>query len=188
MLQPEIRAIQAKYKGNRAKISEETMRLYRERGVNPAAGCLPAFLQLFLLMPMYSVISQGLAAPDISSVLQFLGQPVLRTRLPGAGHAPAVHRPDHRLAGQPRRAPAGDPVHDPGASTSASACWPSSRPAAADPDADDDPADDRSAGPRAAADLPDPAACSRSSTARSCRRACSSTGSSSRCTRSCSNI
>ena len=78
MIQPEVKAIQTKYKGNRAKISEETMRLYRERNVSLGSGCLPTFLQLFLLLPIYSVISQGLAAPDISSALQFLGQPVLQ--------------------------------------------------------------------------------------------------------------
>ena len=86
MLQPEIKAIQTKFKGNRNKISEETMRLYRERGVSVGSGCLPAFLQLFLLLPIYSVINQGLAAPDISSALQFLGQPVLQDftcQLPG---------------------------------------------------------------------------------------------------------
>ena len=77
MVQPEIKAITVKYKGNRTKINEEQMKLYRERGVNPASGCLPSFLQLFLLLPIYSVINQGLAAPDISSALQFLGQPVL---------------------------------------------------------------------------------------------------------------
>jgi YidC/Oxa1 family membrane protein insertase len=76
-LQPEIRAITAKYKGNRAKISEEQMRLYRERGVSPFGGCLPTLLQLLLLLPMYLVIQQGLAAPDISSMLQVFGQPVL---------------------------------------------------------------------------------------------------------------
>ncbi len=77
MLQPEIKALQVKFKGNRTKVNEETMRLYRERGVNPASGCLPSILQLFLLLPIYSVINTGLAAPDISSALQFLGQPVL---------------------------------------------------------------------------------------------------------------
>jgi YidC/Oxa1 family membrane protein insertase len=77
MLQPEIKALQLKYKGNRTKVNEEQMRLYRERGVNPASGCLPSILQLFLLLPIYSVINTGLAAPDISSALQFLGQPVL---------------------------------------------------------------------------------------------------------------
>jgi YidC/Oxa1 family membrane protein insertase len=78
ILQPEIRAIAVKYKGNRTKINEEQMRLYRERGVNPASGCLPSMLQLFLLLPIYQVISQGLAAPDISSALQFMGFPVLQ--------------------------------------------------------------------------------------------------------------
>jgi YidC/Oxa1 family membrane protein insertase len=76
LIQPEVKAIQQKFKGNRAKISEETMRLYKERGVSLGSGCLPAFLQLFLLVPIYSVISTGLAAPDISSALQFLGQPL----------------------------------------------------------------------------------------------------------------
>ena len=38
MLQPELKAIQVKYKGNRAKVSEEQMKLYRDRGVNPASG------------------------------------------------------------------------------------------------------------------------------------------------------
>ena len=78
MVQPEINALKTKFKGNRTKISEETMRLYKERGINPASGCLPAVLQLGLLLPIYSVISTGLAAPDISSSLQFLGIPVLQ--------------------------------------------------------------------------------------------------------------
>lgn len=77
LVQPEIRAIQQKFKGNRSKISEETMRLYRERGVNPAAGCLPMVLQLFLLLPIYQVVNQGLRATEISSMLQVFGQPVL---------------------------------------------------------------------------------------------------------------
>ncbi len=77
MLQPELKAIQVKYKGNRAKISEEQMKLYRDRGVNPASGCLPAVLQLLLLMPMYQVFSQGLNAPNISSMLQIFGNPVI---------------------------------------------------------------------------------------------------------------
>jgi YidC/Oxa1 family membrane protein insertase len=77
MLQPELRAIQVKYKGNRAKVSEEQMKLYRDRGVNPASGCLPAVLQLLLLMPMYQVFSQGLNAPNITSMLQVFGNPVI---------------------------------------------------------------------------------------------------------------
>jgi YidC/Oxa1 family membrane protein insertase len=76
LIQPEIRAIQQKFKGNRQRIGEETMRMYKERGINPAAGCLPAVLQLFLLIPIYQVVSQGLSSPDISAMLQVFGQPV----------------------------------------------------------------------------------------------------------------
>jgi YidC/Oxa1 family membrane protein insertase len=90
MIQPEVKALQTKYKGNRNKISEETMRLYRERGVNPASGCLPSILQLFLLIPIYSVINTGLAAPDISSALQFAGFPVLQGLV---CHAPGTLQP-----------------------------------------------------------------------------------------------
>jgi YidC/Oxa1 family membrane protein insertase len=86
MIAPEIKALQAKYKGNRTKVNEETMRLYRERGINPASGCLPSLLQLGLLIPIYSVINTGLGAPDIQSALQFLTVPVLQglqCNLPG---------------------------------------------------------------------------------------------------------
>ena len=90
MIQPEIKALQAKFKGNRTKISEETMRLYRERGINPASGCLPSLLQLFFLIPIYSVINTGLAAPDIQSSLQVFGIPVLQGLV---CHAPGTLQP-----------------------------------------------------------------------------------------------
>jgi YidC/Oxa1 family membrane protein insertase len=72
-LQPELKALQARYKNDKQKLQQEQMRFYKERGVNPLAGCLPSVLQLFLLMPMYSVFSSGLSAPDISSYLHVFG-------------------------------------------------------------------------------------------------------------------
>ncbi len=77
LLQPELRAISSKYKGDRAKIQEEQMRLYQERGVNPLAGCVPTVVTMFLLFPMYSVFSSGVSAPDISSMLKVFGVQVL---------------------------------------------------------------------------------------------------------------
>ncbi|MGO9206667.1 MAG: YidC/Oxa1 family membrane protein insertase [Candidatus Limnocylindrales bacterium] len=73
MLQPELKAISQKFKGDRQKVSEEQMRLYKERGVNPASGCLPTVLTMVLLLPMYSVFSSGLTAPNISSMLSVFG-------------------------------------------------------------------------------------------------------------------
>jgi len=57
-LQPEIKKLQAKYKGpeNRAALNEEMMKLYREEGANPVGGCLPLLLQAPFLFILYSVI------------------------------------------------------------------------------------------------------------------------------------
>jgi len=76
-LQPEMKALQAKYKGDRAKLATEQQRLYKERGVSPASGCLPAVLTLFLLGPMYYVFTAGLQAPNITSMLTVFGVQVI---------------------------------------------------------------------------------------------------------------
>jgi YidC/Oxa1 family membrane protein insertase len=55
-MQPLIREVQRKHKGNRQKVSEETMALYREHGVNPAAGCLPVLIQLPILFALYQAL------------------------------------------------------------------------------------------------------------------------------------
>jgi YidC/Oxa1 family membrane protein insertase len=102
LLQPELRAIQQKFRGDRAKVSEEQLRLYRERGVNPAAGCLPTLLTLVLLIPMYSVFAQGLSAPDISTMLrwpfgiQWIDVPC---QFPGDPFQPCINPTVHWLGG-----------------------------------------------------------------------------------------
>jgi len=53
---PLIREVNRKHKGNRTKIAEETQALYKEHGVNPAAGCLPVVLQLPLLFALYQAL------------------------------------------------------------------------------------------------------------------------------------
>jgi YidC/Oxa1 family membrane protein insertase len=55
-MQPLIREVQRKHKGNRTKIQEETMALYKEHGVNPAAGCLPVVFQLPILYALYQAL------------------------------------------------------------------------------------------------------------------------------------
>lgn len=45
-LQPHLKRLQAKYKNDRQKLSEETMALYRANGVNPLASCLPLLIQI----------------------------------------------------------------------------------------------------------------------------------------------
>jgi YidC/Oxa1 family membrane protein insertase len=54
---PHISNVKEKHKGDNKRIQEETMRLYKEHGVNPAAGCLPTLIQLPILLGLYQVLN-----------------------------------------------------------------------------------------------------------------------------------
>ena len=62
-LQPEMKAIQDRYANlkmsdpARQKMNVELMNLYRERGVNPASGCVPMLLTMPVLLAFYSMLS-----------------------------------------------------------------------------------------------------------------------------------
>jgi len=65
-LQPQLKAIQDHYAGlkvtdpARQKMNTEIMNLYREKGVNPASGCVPMLLTLPILFAFYSLLSQSI--------------------------------------------------------------------------------------------------------------------------------
>ena len=54
-IQPEIKKMQAKYKGNPQRLNKETMALYKKHKVNPLGGCLPIMLQMPLLWALFMV-------------------------------------------------------------------------------------------------------------------------------------
>lgn len=57
-LQPELKRLQAKYKGgDRQKLNEEMMKLYKEHHVNPLGGCLPLLLQLPIFLALYRALA-----------------------------------------------------------------------------------------------------------------------------------
>lgn len=55
-IQPRLQVIQKKYANDKEKLNQETMRLYKEYHVNPAAGCLPILLQLPILILLFNVL------------------------------------------------------------------------------------------------------------------------------------
>ncbi|MDQ3957696.1 MAG: YidC/Oxa1 family membrane protein insertase [Actinomycetota bacterium] len=59
-IQPEIKRLQAKHKGDRQKMNEELMALYKEHGVNPLGGCLPLLMQFPVLIALFYVIREPL--------------------------------------------------------------------------------------------------------------------------------
>jgi YidC/Oxa1 family membrane protein insertase len=62
-IQPEVKSIQDRYKNlkmsdpARAKMNTEMMELYKQRGVNPASGCVPMLLTFPILFAFYSMLS-----------------------------------------------------------------------------------------------------------------------------------
>ncbi len=53
---PEMKELQRKYKGDRAKLNEELMKFYRENNINPAASCLPLLAQLPVFFALFFVL------------------------------------------------------------------------------------------------------------------------------------
>lgn len=65
-LQPEVKAIQDRYSKLKAtdpakqKMNQELMALYKERGVNPAGGCVPMLLTFPLIFAFYALLSTAI--------------------------------------------------------------------------------------------------------------------------------
>ncbi len=57
--------IQEKYKGDREKLAQEQMALYKELGINPFASCLPTLIQLPIIFGLYQAVIVALAATPV---------------------------------------------------------------------------------------------------------------------------
>ena len=56
LIQPKIKEVQEKYKGDRDRLNKELMKLYREQKVNPLGGFLPMFLQMPVFISLFNVL------------------------------------------------------------------------------------------------------------------------------------
>ncbi len=74
-LRPEIEELKKKYNNDQQQIGMEQMKLFREAGVNPLGGCIPALLQIPIFFALYSFFNSHIAlrqesflwAQDLSS-------------------------------------------------------------------------------------------------------------------------
>ncbi|GAA1958935.1 membrane protein insertase YidC [Catenulispora subtropica] len=85
-LQPQIQALQKKYKLDKQKLQQEMMKLYKDNGTSPFASCMPILLQTPFFMGLYRVLSHvasgqavgALSKADAVSAqhAQFFGAPI----------------------------------------------------------------------------------------------------------------
>jgi len=59
LLGPKQRALQEKYGHDRERLGQETMKLYKEEGVNPMASCLPLLLQMPIFLSLFWVLNNA---------------------------------------------------------------------------------------------------------------------------------
>jgi YidC/Oxa1 family membrane protein insertase len=86
-VQPKIQALQERYKDDKTKLQQETLALYQKEKINPAAGCLPIFIQIPVFYALYKslLISiemrhqpfvlwiKDLSAPDPATPINLFG-------------------------------------------------------------------------------------------------------------------
>ena len=53
---PQLQELRKKYKGDKQRLNEETMKFYKENGVNPLAGCLPMIPQMIVFFALFNVL------------------------------------------------------------------------------------------------------------------------------------
>jgi YidC/Oxa1 family membrane protein insertase len=87
IVQPKMKAIQEKYKDDKARQQQELAAFYKEEKLNPLAGCLPTLLQIPIMYSLYKVLLlstemrhqpfvlwiKDLSAPDSATVLNLFG-------------------------------------------------------------------------------------------------------------------
>ena len=68
-LQPQLKELQAKYKDDKQRLQQETMKFYQEHKVNPFGACLPLVLQMPVFIALFYMLRKDLRhdiCPDIN--------------------------------------------------------------------------------------------------------------------------
>jgi len=70
-LQPRIQELQKKYSSNPQKMQQETMKLYKETGFSPFAGCLPLLIQMPILIALFQALRGYTPPPEYVEYFKF---------------------------------------------------------------------------------------------------------------------
>jgi YidC/Oxa1 family membrane protein insertase len=105
---PQLQELRKKYKNDKTRLNEETMKFYKENGVNPLAGCLPMIPQMIIFFALFYVLraiaewkpgqlpKYGLTVPVLASAKQatifgiHLSDKLLFPHTPGMGVGPSI--------------------------------------------------------------------------------------------------
>jgi YidC/Oxa1 family membrane protein insertase len=80
-LKPHLDALSAKHKDNKQALQQAQLDLYKQHGVNPAAGCLPLLIQMPVLIALYNVFYQVLQNGNMVKLVSEINHVVYTTSL-----------------------------------------------------------------------------------------------------------
>jgi YidC/Oxa1 family membrane protein insertase len=93
-LQPQIKAIQEKFKDDPMKLQRRTMEFYKEQKVNPMSGCFPMLIQVPVFIGFYSMISSAIELRGAHFLwIKDLAKPDTLFIIPGLGIVPILGIP-----------------------------------------------------------------------------------------------
>ena len=75
---PEIDKLKKKHAGDKMKLAQAQADFYKEKGINPAAGCLPQIAQFVILIALFQGFSAVFGASDITGKLNEVLYPALK--------------------------------------------------------------------------------------------------------------
>ncbi len=90
-LKPKLDELTKKHKEDKVKLQQAQMQLYKDAGVNPAAGCLPTLVQIPLFIALYSVFGLVLGSKAGSPVLTDASRAALIESINKILYHPALH-------------------------------------------------------------------------------------------------
>ncbi len=75
VIQPKIKALQEKHKGDKQAFAQAQVGLFKEHNVNPLSGCLPLLIQLPVIFVLYRVFINGLKSGSLEALYAFVHNP-----------------------------------------------------------------------------------------------------------------
>jgi len=75
-IQPKIKEIQDKYKNDKERQAKEVLEIYKTKKINPFGGILLLFIQLPILIALYSVFRNGLNSSELVNLYSFVSNPI----------------------------------------------------------------------------------------------------------------
>ena len=100
LIQPKVKELQKKYGHDREKLTQETMKLYKDTGTNPFASCLPILLQMPIFFALFRLLNhasngegRGVLTDELAHKLgsaEIFGVPISGTMFKAGGDVPLI--------------------------------------------------------------------------------------------------